>query len=471
MIRFLSGPFAGKEFPVHGKETTIGRSNEAEIVVTDKLLSRLHLRIYLEQGTWFIEDLNSSNGTWIGGSEVKGARVIENYQRVRVGNSLLEVEFRNKCGSTHPSIAYSFKPEPPVDDTSQLPIEHIRGEHRRLSVMYNLQNQLCLVLDEHEIYSVVASALMGEITADYLYILLYDDKKDAFVPSYGRDREGRAINSKRHPVSQSVLNYVRQKREAVLSIDPLNDIRFASDSAVIRRTHQVICVPVIFQREILGAIYVAVMEHRDSFDEEDLQLLAGIAFSSAMAIMNCRLFRKNLTNERMAALGTTAASLSHYIKNILTGIDGCLYLLKMGIDETDADLMNEALGILSRNHKRLSGLVMDLLNLAKEHNLDLHVQNVTEIILEAVELVRPNFTSMGVDIALHPSLGSESMMAEIDSLAMHRVLLNLLNNACDAVNERFKGESGGCISVQGFITDNGQILEVVIEDNGCGIPP
>ena len=132
--------------------------------------------------------------------------------------------------------------------------------------------------------------------------------------------------------------------------------------------------------------------------------------------------------------------------------------------------MNEAWGILSRNHKRLSGLVMDLLNLAKEHSLDLHVVNVCDIIVEAVELVRPNFAGLNIEIDVDNSISGEALMAEVDSQAIHRVILNLMNNACDAVSEKFNDQEGGIIKIEARVLENNRVLEVRIEDNGCGIP-
>ncbi|MCH2209384.1 MAG: ATP-binding protein [Lentisphaerales bacterium] len=470
IIRFLAGPFAGKEFPITKKSTSVGRSREADILVGDTLLSRKHAKIFLKDDKWLIEDLKSSNGTWIGGREIKEASELQNFQRVRAGNSMFEVEFRNQPKEeVDPSISYSFKPAPIGEDTSDLPLEDIRWQHRRLTVMYNLQNQLSLLLNENDIYSCVASALLGEIAADYIYMMVYDQKADRFVPSFGQDKSGKAVTINRQPISSSVLEYVKRKKEAVLSEDPPNDTRFASDSVSIMKTQTVICVPVISQSDMIGAIYMASVELNKKFTEEDLKLLAGVAFSSGMAIMNCRLIKKNIANERMAALGTTAASLSHYIKNILTGIDGCLYLMRMGIDDADPDLMNEAWGILSRNHKRLSGLVMDLLNLAKEHNLDLHLQNIGEIVLEAVELVKPNFNGMNIEVDLGTGITTGVIMAEVDAMAVHRVLLNLLNNSCDAAHEKYNGEPGGKVLVNASLTDNARILEMTIEDNGCGI--
>ncbi|MCM8538865.1 MAG: ATP-binding protein [Lentisphaeraceae bacterium] len=470
VVRFLAGPFAGKEFPVDEKVVSLGRSKESDLVIGDTLLSRKHAQLSFKDDKWYIEDLKSSNGTWISGRQVKEPVEIENYQRVRAGNSLFEIEFCQEKEATDLSISYSFKPVPINEDTDDLPIEHIRLQHRRLAVMYKMQNQLSLILNEKDIYSCIGSALMEEINADYIYILLYDQKKDIFIPAFGQDLKGKGVTVAKNPLSSSVLKYVKQKGEAILSVDPPNDVRFASDSVSILRTQKVICVPIVYQQELLGAIYMAVVDSEKSFSEEDLQLLAGIGYSSAMAIMNCRLVKKNIANERMAALGTTAASLSHYIKNILTGIDGCLYLLRMGIDDEDPDLMNEAWGILSRNHKRLSGLVMDLLNLAKDHRLDLRIVNVCDIIVEAVELVRPNFDGLNIEIDLSDSILNQTLMAEVDSQAIHRVILNLMNNACDAVSEKYNDQEGGVIKISGSVLENNRILEVRIEDNGCGIP-
>ena len=77
--------------------------------------------------------------------------------------------------------------------------------------MYNLQNQLSVILNEKEIYSCVANALMGEIDADYIYMLMYDPKKDIFIPCYGQDAAGKGISASRNPISTSVLIYVKRR--------------------------------------------------------------------------------------------------------------------------------------------------------------------------------------------------------------------------------------------------------------------
>ena len=63
------------------------------------------------------------------------------------------------------------------------------------------------------------------------------------------------------------------------------------------------------------------------------------------------------------------------------------------------------------------------------------------------------------------------MLAEVDSRGIHRILLNLLNNAVDAVMQ-CHGESGnGLINVSLYLENQGQTMVLKVKDNGSGIPP
>jgi hypothetical protein len=53
---------------------TIGRGEECEIVLPERQISRQHVRIYKEDDAYFLEDLESKNGTWVNGQQIKGVR-------------------------------------------------------------------------------------------------------------------------------------------------------------------------------------------------------------------------------------------------------------------------------------------------------------------------------------------------------------------------------------------------------------
>lgn len=80
-----SGVPAGKIFPL-GPSNIIGRSMEnCEIALNDSFLSSQHARLELQGNTWVLEDLGSTNGTFVNEIEVRAAASIEEGDVLRVG--------------------------------------------------------------------------------------------------------------------------------------------------------------------------------------------------------------------------------------------------------------------------------------------------------------------------------------------------------------------------------------------------
>ncbi|MDR0788576.1 MAG: FHA domain-containing protein [Bifidobacteriaceae bacterium] len=63
VVAVISGPNSGKTFKITTQEMTIGRGQEATIILDDKILSRIHARIFHSNNGVYIEDMGSSNGT------------------------------------------------------------------------------------------------------------------------------------------------------------------------------------------------------------------------------------------------------------------------------------------------------------------------------------------------------------------------------------------------------------------------
>jgi pSer/pThr/pTyr-binding forkhead associated (FHA) protein len=71
-------------------ERKIGRSSENDIVITnDKLVSRFHAVIHFNGESYFIEDLGSSNGTFVNGNKIQSIIELDQYDILKVGNSLI----------------------------------------------------------------------------------------------------------------------------------------------------------------------------------------------------------------------------------------------------------------------------------------------------------------------------------------------------------------------------------------------
>lgn len=82
----------GAAFPLGG-EITVGRDPSSTITIEgDTFVSSTHLRIYEVEGQAFVEDLNSTNGTFHNGTRLIGARLLHPGDRIQVGYTVLEAQ-------------------------------------------------------------------------------------------------------------------------------------------------------------------------------------------------------------------------------------------------------------------------------------------------------------------------------------------------------------------------------------------
>ncbi|HEY8041888.1 MAG TPA: FHA domain-containing protein [Polyangiaceae bacterium] len=91
VLRFISGKYQGGEFPIAGdKQILIGRSSDLDMVLVEDMVSRKHARIAMQTDQIWIEDLGSTNGTFVNGEKIKRARLKEG-DRVLIGTSILKL--------------------------------------------------------------------------------------------------------------------------------------------------------------------------------------------------------------------------------------------------------------------------------------------------------------------------------------------------------------------------------------------
>jgi hypothetical protein len=90
-LRFISGKYQGGEFPIYpDKPIVVGRSSDLDMVLVEDMVSRKHARIAISAEGITIEDMGSTNGTFVNGEKVKKAKLKEG-DRVLIGTSILKV--------------------------------------------------------------------------------------------------------------------------------------------------------------------------------------------------------------------------------------------------------------------------------------------------------------------------------------------------------------------------------------------
>jgi pSer/pThr/pTyr-binding forkhead associated (FHA) protein len=90
-LRFISGKYTGGEFNMlPGNEIVVGRANDLQLVLVEDMVSRRHARIFWEGEQIQIEDLGSTNGTFVNGEKIKRAPLKEG-DRILIGTNILKV--------------------------------------------------------------------------------------------------------------------------------------------------------------------------------------------------------------------------------------------------------------------------------------------------------------------------------------------------------------------------------------------
>jgi pSer/pThr/pTyr-binding forkhead associated (FHA) protein len=86
-----AGPLAGRTFPLTDAQITIGRADDATLVLTDDYASTRHARIFPQDGQWIVEDLGSTNGTYLDRQKVTQPTPVPVGVPVRIGKTVLEL--------------------------------------------------------------------------------------------------------------------------------------------------------------------------------------------------------------------------------------------------------------------------------------------------------------------------------------------------------------------------------------------
>lgn len=87
-----TGPLAGKVYEIEKDEVTIGRDLNCEIVISDPEVSRRHARLYLQGANYVLEDLGSTNGTFVNGQRLMGPYVLRPGEVITLGENI-KLEF------------------------------------------------------------------------------------------------------------------------------------------------------------------------------------------------------------------------------------------------------------------------------------------------------------------------------------------------------------------------------------------
>ena len=114
-LRFISGKYQGGEFPLKmDREIIIGRSSDLDMVLVEDMVSRKHAKIATNGGQVIIQDLGSTNGTFVNGEKIKRVRLREG-DRILIGTSIIKLVTSDAVADSTAAAGGGGGPPPPPE--------------------------------------------------------------------------------------------------------------------------------------------------------------------------------------------------------------------------------------------------------------------------------------------------------------------------------------------------------------------
>ncbi|MFC1824771.1 PAS domain S-box protein, partial [Thermodesulfobacteriota bacterium] len=319
-LHVLKGAMEGQIYDVGDTVISIGRSAENDIQITDKSLSRMHARILQEEDKFFIEDLNSQNGTWVNGERITPGNSVEILEGHPVALGKVLISLGEEYALDGMLSRYSINLSQQTESVSKYSFHRDRRltARRDLELLHEVSTILMQSLHIDEICRKIMDALLAHFKRiDGGSIILVDqdsgELKEVMTAAKNRKNGQPAI------YSRTIVNRVLQDGKAVMMSDTSREAaEDLSDSIMSMRIKSIMCVPLISKSGARGVIYVHSIAVPHGFRKEDLFLLTALSSPAAVAIENALLFSKSKLSEE--ALRKSKERYQHLYNNALVGL-------------------------------------------------------------------------------------------------------------------------------------------------------
>jgi signal transduction histidine kinase len=472
------------DLAAHEGAMCIGRESGNFVQLDDNEVSRRHAEIRRVGAGFVVGDLKSSNGTYLNNRKVERAELASGDQ-IQIGRTVMVYSKDNEVpsvglvdivatqGHEGSRIVRSMRDDEEnlavfaPDDTQNRWLARARSN---VQVMYRTALAVSHTLDIDELLGRVLQLVFEWVEADRGCVMLLDPETKQLRTKARRDRKVGDTTSM--AISRTILDYVLDRGEGVLTSDAQDDDRFSSGNSVLRTgVREAICVPMQGRYGTVGVMYVDTMvplaESIESgqrrFTDEHLKLMIAIGHQAALAVEDTTYYSAMVQSERLAGVGQTIATLSHHIKNILQGIRGGSYLVEMGLENDDAGVLRKGWDIVARNQNKISSLVMDMLSFSKEREPDPVPSDLVALVTDIAETVQQRADEAGITIHWDPPQDLPWLIFDPEGIS--RAVLNVVSNALDAVEDR----PDPTVEIKVERDRQAGLVRVVVVDNGAGM--
>jgi serine phosphatase RsbU (regulator of sigma subunit) len=286
------GPNPGRCFSLNGETTVIGRQPDAGVYLESLAVSRHHARVLCERGRYFVEDLGSSNGTFLNGTRVTGRVPLTESDTLQVGPYEFNLQLEDD-GGTDPHQVIRARVDAAISNQTLFS----QNPAHKLQVMLEIAQSLGHTLDIDPLLGRLLEHLLRLFPqADRGMVLLCE--RDRVHVRAQRLRQGGTGD---FPYSRTLVRRALDEGVALLSEDVGHDQKIVLSATMMSlNLRSFLCVPLIgWNNRRLGVIQLDCLRAGHAFRPEDLELLTTIGLQVSVVLQNAAYHAERIREERL----------------------------------------------------------------------------------------------------------------------------------------------------------------------------
>lgn len=346
------------------------------------------------------------------------------------------------------------------------------GRYRYHQALSELTTEVASMPSPEELLQTIVDRIVEHMKVPRAMVFMQEDVSTDYVARARASLQSANGDPPLLADSTEVIQWLRQhkrslvKEEAQFREAPARAAKIAEE---LDRIGASLCVPMILDGQLVGALAVENKLSGDMFVDRDLKLLETLCGEAALAVRYRKFEQQMFQTSKLTSLGTLAAGIAHEIRNPLSSIKTFVQLLPSR--SNDPEFQAEFSKLVSTDVDRITKIVENVLSFARSSTITVSEQRIEQILEDALELIHSKLKYKKVEVVKHYG---KPPVVKGDKDQLSQVFVNVLLNAVEAVPDE-----GGRIK----ITCSTSLLEsprqrrrrtphltVEIADNGPGIP-
>jgi putative nucleotidyltransferase with HDIG domain len=193
-------------------------------------------------------------------------------------------------GSTKSGVSTSLKDVLKHLNSLDDQVQQLVSERNGLRTLAGIGESLTSTLDSNTVLEKMLDSIIQLAQAERCFLMLLDSDGSTHV-QIGRNWKQENISEEEKAISTTIVNEVIKNRQPVLTTDAEKDPRFDGTESVVNfKLRSVMCVPLLYQVDLLGVIYADHRLRSEQFSKEKINLLSKFANQAAIALHNVNLY-------------------------------------------------------------------------------------------------------------------------------------------------------------------------------------